>query len=110
MLRARKCPQYYVKEDELAKYVPKHIKSPITVLIFEGDEIVPFILFFAVGLLVNAPEWGAVTGFFASFAYKKGKERYPRAYLKHLLYSSGLADKLSITKGQPKSWQNRFES
>ena len=70
---------------------PQHIDSPPVLLMFEVDEIIPFIIFFVLFLPTKNFLWvGIVLGVQASKIYMKIKRDLPNALFFHLLWMFGV--------------------
>lgn len=83
--------------------VPQRLNAPYQILWFEEDDI--SIGSIAIALMVID---GSLLSFLASvaicFTYWHFKKRYPRSFLKHMLYYAGLM----TLKGYPTTFQKEF--
>lgn len=82
---------------------PQYLSAPFQILWFEVDELIIFFMFLILALMYEAwPLW--VLMFVAPVVFGKIKSRYPRGFLKHMLYFCGL---LSF-EGYPSYFEERF--
>ncbi len=81
---------------------PQYLSSPIQVLWFEPDDLGIIMLFFMVGSIFKGVFWIFLV--IGPLAYVKVKARYPKSFLKHMLYLSGI----KTLKGYPDYYVNRF--
>ncbi|RLD98232.1 MAG: conjugal transfer protein TraL [Aquificota bacterium] len=77
-------------EQQRNRRFPQYLSSPIQVLWFEADELSIILLSFMAASILKGYFWLMVI--VAPFFYSRYKLRYPRGFLKHMLYLSGLKD------------------
>ena len=77
-------------EQERNKRFPQYLSSPIQVLWFEADELSIILLSFMIASIFKG--WFWLLMIVAPFLYSRYKLRYPRGFLKHMLYLSGIKD------------------
>lgn len=70
--------------------VPRYIDNPMQVLLWELDDVLPFIGFFGVGLLLDKLIWFLPVGIILSRQMIKMKQSNLRGLLKHTGYWAGL--------------------
>lgn len=82
--------------------IPQFLHRPYQVLFFEADELACLVLGFVFILFFGLWMTFLLVGlaFFLSWA----KKRYPRGYLRHMLYKIGLVD----LKNAPTYFENKF--
>jgi len=67
---------------------PQYLSSPIQVLWFETDELGIIMLCFLLAEILNG--WFWLLLIIGPFIYSRSKLKYPRGFLKHMLYLSGI--------------------
>ena len=77
-------------EQERNRRFPQYLSSPVQVLWFEADELAIILLSFMVASIFKGYFWFTVL--IAPFLYTRYKLRYPRGFLKHMLYFSGIKE------------------
>jgi len=70
--------------------IPKYLDSPISLLIFEPDEVIPAVVVYLVIFALGFPKMALLAGFGISRVYAKLKARYGPAFIIHKLYRWGL--------------------
>jgi len=81
---------------------PQYLSSPFQVLWFETDELGIIFLFFTVALIYGGVSWIMLLA--GPWMYSKLKKKYPRGFLRHLLYFMGLVS----MKGYPSYFEEEF--
>jgi type IV conjugative transfer system protein TraL len=81
---------------------PQYLSSPFQVLWFETDELGIIFLFLTVGLIYGGWSWLLLLA--GPYAYSRLKHKYPRGFLRHLLYFMGLIS----MKGYPSYFEKEF--
>lgn len=84
------------------KRFPQYLTSPFQVLWFETDQLAAILLFLVLGLVFGGFWWIAV--FVGPWFYGKMKAKYPRGFLRHLLYFAGI----TTMKGYPIYFEKEF--
>jgi len=67
---------------------PRYLSSPYQILMFEIDEIM--VIFFNIVFWLIFGNFFLITLFLCPYFYSKAKKKYPRGFLKHLLFYIGL--------------------
>lgn len=83
--------------------VQQYLSSPIQVLWFEADDIGIIFFCFTVSMVFGGFSW--LVALLGPFLYRRCKTKYPKSFLKHMLYFSGLKS----LKGYPNSFANHFQ-
>lgn len=82
--------------------IPQYLHRQHQILFLDADEFVFVILFLLFALIFGYIFW--ILLFVVPFAYAKGKKKYARGFLKHLLYKLGVFN----FKGAPSYFENKF--
>lgn len=82
---------------------PQYLSSPFQVLWLESDELAIFFGMFTLALIFG--NWFWLLTVAGPWFYSKLKKRYPRGFLKHVLYFIGLMD----MKGYPGFFEESFK-
>jgi len=83
--------------------IPQYLHRPYQVLFFEVDELVVVILTLFLGLCFGSIFW--VLTIPVVFLLSYFKKKYPRGYIKHVFYMTGLV----VFKGAPNYFETKFE-
>lgn len=81
---------------------PQYLSSPLQVFWFEADELAIVLIAFMIGSIFKG--WFWLLLIFGPFFYTRYKLKYPRGFLKHSLFLSGLKD----FAGYPTRFQKEF--
>lgn len=84
------------------KKFPQYLSSPYQILWFETDDLAIVMIFFLLALLFGHIFWLMVL--VGPYIYTKIKKRYPRGFLRHILYFLGLIK----MKGYPSYFEKEF--
>jgi type IV conjugative transfer system protein TraL len=84
------------------KRFPQYLSSPFQVLWFETDELVIVVVFLIVALIFGYLFWLLL--FVGPYLYTRLKKKYPRGFLRHVLYFIGLIR----IKGYPSYFEKEF--
>jgi hypothetical protein len=82
--------------------VQQYLSSPIQILWFEADDVGIIFFCFTVAMVFGGLFW--ILFFAGPYMYGNCKKKYPKSFLKHMLYFSGLKK----IKGYPDSFANDF--
>lgn len=82
---------------------PQYLTAPFQVLWFETDDLGIILIFLTLTLIFESMFWVALL-FVGPYIYLKMKKKYPRGFLKHLQYFTGLND----MKGYPSFFEKEF--
>jgi type IV conjugative transfer system protein TraL len=72
----------------MGKRFPQYLSSPMQVLWFESDEIGVICVFGTIALIFGGFTWLLIIA--APWYYSHIKKRYPRGFLRHVLYFVGI--------------------
>jgi len=89
-------------ENEYETKFPKYLSSPMQVLWFEMDDLAIIMLSFMMASIFHGWFWLMVI--IGPFVYTRAKRKYPRGFLRHLLYLSGIKE----LNGYPSPFQSEF--
>jgi type IV conjugative transfer system protein TraL len=84
------------------KRFPQYLSSPFQVLWFETDELVIVVVFLIFALIFGYLFWLLL--FVGPYLYTRLKKKYPRGFLRHVLYFIGLIR----IKGYPSYFEKEF--
>lgn len=84
---------------EKDSYFPQYLASPLQILWFEADEVAVVLIFFIISSVFGGWSWLLCVA--GPYSYLKLKKKYPKSFLKHSLYFSGLMT--------PKNYPSFFE-
>jgi type IV conjugative transfer system protein TraL len=84
------------------KRFPQYLSSPFQVLWFETDELVIVVVFLIFALIFGYLFWLLL--FVGPYLYTRLKKKYPRGFLRHVLYFIGLIR----LKGYPSYFEKEF--
>lgn len=84
------------------KRFPQYLSSPLQVLWFEPDELGIMLISFVLAMIYGGFFWILLV--LAPWFYSKTKRKYPRGFLKHVLYFAGIAH----VKGYPIFFEETF--
>jgi type IV conjugative transfer system protein TraL len=84
------------------KRFPQYLSSPFQVLWFETDELVIVVVFLIFALIFGYLFWLFL--FVGPYLYTRLKKKYPRGFLRHVLYFIGLIR----IKGYPSYFEKEF--
>ena len=70
--------------------IPQHQDDPQWIMIWPMDELLPLLIGFCFGLLIEQAFICSVLGFVISKFYKKAKSSHHRGFVIHWLYGHGL--------------------
>jgi conjugal transfer pilus assembly protein TraL len=85
-------------------WFPRYFDSPIQILWWEIDEILPLFLMLMIGLFFGSFLFCAVIGFVLFWLITKYKKNLPNGYIGNILYMTGLRR----IKGYPSYLENKF--
>jgi len=69
---------------------PQYLSAPFQVLWFESDEVGIILLFFMISSVFGAWTW--ILLILGPCLYSKAKKKYPKGFLRHMLYFTGLKE------------------
>jgi len=81
---------------------PQYLNKPFQVLIFESDDMAFMVIGYILAQKFGGIFWSVM--FLLPWGYGRLKNRYPRGFLRHTLYFTGIAP----LKGYPHFFQNKF--
>lgn len=81
---------------------PRYLHKPIQVLWWESDEFVIVMMFFILALMFGYVFWLFLIA--GPYIYTKFKRKYPRGFLKHLLWILGFVK----VEHYPSFWEKEF--
>lgn len=81
---------------------PQYLSSPIQVLWWEADELGVIFVCFTLAMIFGGPFWALLI--LGPMIYSRMKKKYPRGFLKHVLYFTGIRD----LSPYPGPYVNRF--
>ena len=81
---------------------PQYLSSPMQVLWWESDEVAIILTLLAMALVFGGIFW--IVMFAGSGLYSGVKKKYPKGFLKHMIYFSGMKD----LKHYPSAFQSKF--
>ncbi len=85
------------------KKVPQYLSSPYQLLWFEADDLAIMVVFFLLALMFGG--WLLYVSIIAGpVIYGKIKHSYPRGFIKHIMYFTGLVG----IKKYPGFWETFF--
>jgi len=84
------------------KRFPQYLSSPFQVLWFETDELIIAFAFLIFALIFGYLFWLLL--FVGPYLYTRLKKKYPRGFLRHVLYFIGLIR----IKGYPSYFEREF--
>ncbi len=84
------------------KRFPQYLSSPFQVLWFETDELIIVVVFLIFALIFGYLFWLLL--FIGPYLYTRLKKKYPRGFLRHVLYFIGLIR----MKGYPSYFEKEF--
>jgi type IV conjugative transfer system protein TraL len=84
------------------KRFPQYLSSPFQVLWFETDELIIVFTFLIFALIFGYLFWLLL--FLGPYLYTRLKKKYPRGFLRHMLYFIGLIH----IKGYPSYFEKEF--
>jgi hypothetical protein len=90
-----------VKDSHDRKF-PQYLSSPLQVLWLETDDLGIAIISFMLASIFKGWFWLLVIA--GPLLYMRAKLKYPRGFLKHILYLSGMKD----LEGYPTTFQKEF--
>ena len=67
---------------------PQYLSAPIQVLWFEADELGVIMFCFLLAEILRGGFWALMI--IGPFLYSRAKLKYPKGFLKHMLYLSGI--------------------
>ncbi len=82
--------------------LPQHLHKPPRVLLMDADEAGMISIFFILAMIFGYIFW--VILFVVPYIYAKQKKKYPRGFLKHMLYKVGILN----FDGAPSFFENKF--
>jgi len=82
--------------------VQQYLSSPIQILWFEADDVGIIFFCFAMWMVFGGYFWLLFVA--GPILYGRCKKNYPKSFLKHMLYFSGLKS----LKGYPDAFTNEF--
>jgi conjugal transfer pilus assembly protein TraL len=82
--------------------LPRTIDEPPLMLFWQLDDFCVFCLALAIGIVFDAPGWGALAGIGVVYAYSRYRDGRPDLYALHGLYWAG------FTPNVGKSFTNPF--
>lgn len=85
-------------------WFPRYFDSPIQVLFWEIDEILPFFVMALIGLFLGGFLWCLGIGIILSWCIIKYKKNLPTGFMGNLFYIAGLRS----IKGYPSYLENDF--
>ncbi len=81
---------------------PQYLSAPLQVLWFEADEIAMIVLLFTISSAFGGWTW--LSFIVGPYLYSKAKSKYPKSFLKHMLYFSCL----KVLRHYPTSFETFF--
>ncbi|MBI3753974.1 MAG: conjugal transfer protein TraL [Deltaproteobacteria bacterium] len=87
----------------MLKRFPKYLSSPYQVLWFETDDMGIIALFSTLAMMIGG--WFWLLLFAGPYGYGRLKRKYPRGFLKHCFYFSGVV----TLKGYPIFFEKTFQ-
>lgn len=81
---------------------PQYLSSPMQVLFWESDEVAIILTLLATAIVFGGVFW--IVMLLGSFLYSRIKKKYPKGFLKHVIYFSGMKD----LKHYPSAFQSEF--
>ena len=69
---------------------PQYLSAPLQVLFWDTDELCIILMFFTIAMIFGSVTWLLVVA--GPWGYSSVKKRYPRGFIRHLLYFAGLID------------------
>jgi hypothetical protein len=91
-----------IVSDAFETRFPQYLSSPLQVFWFEADELAIVLIAFMIGSIFKGWFWLLLV--IGPFCYTRYKLKYPRGFLKHSLFLSGLKD----FAGYPTRFQKEF--
>jgi len=88
---------------KMERRFPIYLSQTLQILWFEVDDLSIFMCFFVLAMMFDGLVLWALA-FILPYAYSKAKKKYPRGFLKHILYFAGLTD----LKGYPCYYEKDF--
>lgn len=88
----------------MVKKFPEYLHRPLQVLWWESDELGLMMLALVIGMVFEHIIFWIVP-FLGVFQYGKIKKKYPRGFIKHLMYFIGLVK----FKHYPDYWEEVFQ-
>jgi type IV conjugative transfer system protein TraL len=86
----------------MKKRFPQYLASPFQVLWLESDELVIGLVCFVLAVCLGNVTWLLTIA--GPYAYIKAKKRYPRGFLRHVLYFIGVVQ----MNGYPTYFEKEF--
>ncbi|MCD4831681.1 MAG: type IV conjugative transfer system protein TraL [Anaerohalosphaeraceae bacterium] len=83
-------------------FFPQHLASPMQVLWFDSDDLAIALLFFMLASVFGG--WAWILFLLGPYLYLRIKMNYPKSFLKHFLYFSGL----KTPRNLPSAFEKRF--
>ena len=81
---------------------PQYLSSPLQVLFWDSDELCIIMMCFTIALLFGSVFWLLLIA--GPWTYSHLKKKYPRGYLRHVLYFIGVIE----IKNYPDYFQDVF--
>lgn len=86
--------------------IPRHIDEPLTLLIWQADEFVPFFIVILSGMLMGQLFAALIVSYFVLRAYRRFRDNRPDGIALDALYWWGILPTAAITRPNP--WIRRF--
>ncbi len=84
--------------------MPQHLSAPYQLLWFEPDDISIIMIGYLLSVIFHEMVWFIFLIIPATYLNRRNKRRYPKGFLKHLLYIIGW----SKLKGYPHFFEEEF--
>lgn len=81
--------------------MPRNLDDPFIVFFWSADELLPGLVIFIVGVLIDEKLIALVLALVAVKAFRKMKEGHPDGFLLHLAYWTGLGNTKARTLPNP---------
>jgi len=91
-----------MEQESYERKFPQHLSSPLQVLWLETDDLGIVVLCFMIASILKGWFWLLVIA--GPLLYMRAKLKYPRGFIKHILYLSGVKD----LEGYPTAFQKEF--
>jgi len=69
---------------------PQYLSAPLQVLFWDSDELCIILMFFTIAMIFGSVTWILVVA--GPWAYSSVKKKYPRGFIRHLLYFAELIE------------------
>lgn len=82
--------------------IPQYLHRPYQILFFDAEDVALIMLLFVLAMLFGYVFWFLL--FVVPYVYMKVKKKYPRGFLKHIIYRLGIIS----FKGAPSVFERNF--